>query len=268
MTDLINPVFIKLQTPNLLVSTQASLLDSLAVDISTMLGISNWENEEGVILLPLCVAYGQWYVDYAVVHKFLQDLGMYIRHTLEELNEDMTGMVLKLIGKLGVQIVEGIVDIQAERDQQNCVDDNLPCVLPHKLVKMSTGDFGKTIIDLHLQQLQHSWSKESIIAIEHEHRELILAYHSESALRSTIDAYACINIESFDTAWKVVEGRFEILHDFCGGIASVFANTASVESDFSILGWERDEYRLSMTDLSLEGVLHCKQYKILQELAI
>src|SRR5205085_12558870 len=70
LTDLINPVFIKLQTLNLLVSTQASLLDSLTVDISTMLGISNWENEEGVILLPLCVAYGQWYVDYAVVHKF------------------------------------------------------------------------------------------------------------------------------------------------------------------------------------------------------
>jgi len=35
------------------------------------------------------------------------------------------------------------------------------------------------------------------------------------------------------------------------------SNTASVEYDFSILGWEKDEYRLSMMDLALEGVMHC-----------
>ena len=65
-----------------------------------------------------------------------------------------------------------------------------------------------------------------------------------------------------------MQGRFEILRDFCGGIATVFANTVSVESDFSILGWEKDQYRLSLTDLSLEGILHCKQYKKLGDLVI
>ena len=47
----------------------------------------------------------------------------------------------------------------------------------------------------------------------------------------------------------------------------MFANTASVESDFSILGWEMDDHRLSMTDLSLEGILHCKQFDIIEKLA-
>lgn len=51
--------------------------------------------------------------------------------------------------------------------------------------------------------------------------------------------------------------------DFYGGLASLCPNTASVESDFSILSWEKDEYRLSMTDLSLEGIIQCKQYEIL-----
>ena len=83
-------------------------------------------------------------------------------------------------------------------------------------------------------------------------------YHNEPALQSMIDGDAHINIKSFEMAWAIVAGRFEIWRDFCGGIAAMFANTASVESDFSILGWERDEYRLSMMDLSLEGVLHCK----------
>jgi hypothetical protein len=139
--------------------------------------------------------------------------------------------------------------------------------MPHELVKISTGDFGNTIVDTHLQQLRHSWSEESIAEIENEYRQLTIAYREEPALKSVLDAYANVSIKSFDTAWEIVNGRFEILRDFCGGIAMVFANTASVESDFSILGWEKDKFRLSMTDLSLEGVMHCKQYVALSNLA-
>ena len=73
------------------------------------------------------------------------------------------------------------------------------------------------------------------------------------------------SIQSFEEAWAIVKGRFEILMDFCGGLASLFPNTSSVESDFSILSWEKDEYRLSMTDLSLEGIMHCKQYEQLSD---
>ena len=119
---------------------------------------------------------------------------------------------------------------------------------------------------VHLQQLRHSWTDASIAEIENEHRQLCIAYRKEPALKSALDAYAEISIKSFSTAWEIVEGRFEILRDFCGGIATVFANTALVESDFSILGWEKDKFRLSMTDLSLEDVMHCKQYKALSRL--
>jgi hypothetical protein len=266
LTDLINPVFTKLQGPDLLLSVQAELLDFLAVDIATMLGISTWA--EGDVLGEFSLQYEKrWSVDYVVVQRFLQGLGMHTRHTFDELDLDMTGKVLESVGKLGVGIVDGIVNIQAERNAQNHADSDLPQVLPHELVKMSTGDFGKTIVDVHLEQLRHSWTEEDIVGIEHEHRELVLAYRNEPALKSAIDGYARIDIKSFETAWEVVAGRFEILRDFCGGIAAVFANTASVESDFSILGWERDEYRLSMTDLSLEGVLHCKQFDAIEKLA-
>ena len=48
-------------------------------------------------------------------------------------------------------IVDGIVDIQAERNAKNHADSDLPSVPPHELVKMSTDDFGKTVVDLHLQ---------------------------------------------------------------------------------------------------------------------
>ena len=75
---------------------------------------------------------------------------------------------------------------------------------------------------------------------------------------------------SFRSGWAIVEQlhslEFMVLWDFCGGIASVFPNTATVESDFSILGWEADEYRRSLTNLSLEGIIQCKQFELLNSL--
>jgi hypothetical protein len=40
-----------------------------------------------------------------------------------------------------------------------------------------------------------------------------------------------------------------------------------IESDFSILGWERDEYRSALMDFSVEGIMHAKQFKALQSIA-
>ena len=77
----------------------------------------------------------------------------------------------------------------------------------------------------------------------------------------------CDNTASFETGWSIVKAKkFDVLRDFCGAIASVFPNTATVESDFSVLGWEKDEYRQSLTDLSLEGIIQCKQFELLSSL--
>ena len=141
-------------------------------------------------------------------------------------------------------------------------------MLPHELMMMLTGKYGRCVIDPHLEQLRALWSEESIAEIENEHRQLCTAYRLELAFKSAIDAYACVEIKSFKAAWKVVAGRFETLHDFCGEIATLFPNTAFIESDFSLLRWELDDHRLSMIDLSLEGVLHCKQYKAIKKLGV
>jgi hypothetical protein len=63
------------------------------------------------------------------------------------------------------------------------------------------------------------------------------------------------NLMSSETGWAFVQGRFNILRDFCGGIATVPENTATVESGFSVLGWEKDEHRKCLSDLALEGIM-------------
>ena len=60
-----------------------------------------------------------------------------------------------------------------------------------------------------------------------------------------------------------MDSRFDRLKAFCRGPATVIPNTAMVEFDFSELGWEKDEYRM---DLSVEGVVQCKQFGIMSPL--
>ena len=99
--------------------------------------------------------------------------------------------------------------------------------------------------------------------IQEEHRELISAYRSEEPLRDAIKSST--STASFIDGWKCIgSGRFEKLKEFCGGLGTVFPGTATVKSDFSVMNYEKNDYRTALTDLSLEGILHSKQYKMIE----
>jgi hypothetical protein len=62
------------------------------------------------------------------------------------------------------------------------------------------------------------------------------------------------------------QARVERLRTFLGRLATAFASTIAVESDFSIFKWEMDEFRTCLMHLSLEGIFQTKQRPILQSL--
>ena len=43
-------------------------------------------------------------------------------------------------------------------------------------------------------------------------------------------------------------------------MATTIPGTSNVESNFSIVKWEKDVTQMSLSDFSLEGILHAKQY--------
>jgi hypothetical protein len=64
---------------------------------------------------------------------------------------------------------------------------------------------------------------------------------------------------TFNKAWDSFDGaRFHQLRRFYVGLATVFPNSTSIESDLSIFKWELDEFRKSLLDLSLEGIFQAK----------
>ena len=103
-----------------------------------------------------------------------------------------------------------------------------------------------------------------IEASERDHRDLLAAYAREPDLKTTLDTH---NEKTFfDEAWDCVKGRFLNLRQLCGGLATAFPNTSSVESDFSVVQWENDSSRTSLSSLSLAGVMRAKQYEMLKEI--
>jgi len=89
--------------------------------------------------------------------------------------------------------------------------------------------------------------------LEREHRDLLLAYSQDPDLKAALDAH---NEKTFfNEAWDCIKGRFSLLRMLCGGLATAFPNTTSVESDFSVVQWEKDNSRTSLTNLSLAGVM-------------
>ena len=109
-----------------------------------------------------------------------------------------------------------------------------PPVLPAQLVKLSPRMFVKDVLALYREQLAKAWTEEWIGEVESDHRLLRKTYDEDEELRAVIDKH---DVNTFvDEAWGISRGgRFDCLRAVCGGLATVFANTSSVVSDFSIL---------------------------------
>ncbi|PTQ41741.1 hypothetical protein MARPO_0033s0135, partial [Marchantia polymorpha] len=136
-----------------------------------------------------------------------------------------------------------------------------------ELVTLNGRDFTAIVRAQH-ERLAARWASISAEAtmdyIETKFRDLKNAYRNEEPFRNALDG--CTYQMPFSKAWKLTSGQFKKLEMFCGGLASTFPGTSSVERDFCILKWEKDIHRMSLTDFSLEGVMHARQFKLLQKL--
>jgi hypothetical protein len=52
---------------------------------------------------------------------------------------------------------------------------------------------------------------------------------------------------------------------YCGVVTTLFAGTSTVESDFSILRWEKDLFRKRLSNFGLEGVMQAKQLLFIKQ---
>lgn len=200
---------------------------------------------------------GKYFVFPDAVEEFIEGLGSFVLDLLDSYSNGDLKQLAESVAFLVATLVEELDTVVAERDHDNTAIFTLPPVLPKALVQLNGRAFAE-LITLHRNRLVVSFSPQKIEKMEDEFRSLKFAYCRDNQVKAALDE--CPAEATFEQAWKKIKERFPSLHEFTGGLATVFPGTATVESDFSVLKWSKDEFCSALTDFALEGVLHAKQY--------
>mmetsp|Transcript_20146 Transcript_20146/g.26081 ORF Transcript_20146/g.26081 Transcript_20146/m.26081 type:complete len:177 (-) Transcript_20146:90-620(-) len=166
--------------------------------------------------------------------------------------------MLKQIASLFVLLVDGIFKLSSLRNSSNGPVFRAPSIVkPSTIAK--AGAFGFT--SLLMEQEERYLSTFDLKAkdqVEEESEKFFNKYMHDRTFKQLVDNTYAAN--TFEKAWEGFYEEYSMLVQFSGGLATIFPGTSTVESDFSIIGWEKDEYRTQLSNLSLEGILHAKQF--------
>lgn len=174
------------------------------------------------------------------------------------MEESTSNHLVSCVCVVFVHLANNISAIVAERDSWNDLGKELPTVLPHQLVASDMCALVREL-DVHNTRLKRCFSNYEIQKIDQDYAHMLRAVRMELELNASLNAMTN-TATSFEDAWSVFGYRFQTLKEFCNGSATVISNTATVDSDFYRLGLKKNKYRKSLTDFSLEGLLHSKQY--------
>jgi hypothetical protein len=111
----------------------------------------------------------------------------------------------------------------------------------------------------HRERLDCTFSNEEIETIGRQHKALYDSYDRQPDVKSFIDSFD--DSAAYREAWIGLQNTNPLLERFVGGLATIFPGTSTVESNFSVVKYEKNKNRMSLTDASLEGILHAKQYR-------
>ncbi|PTQ32361.1 hypothetical protein MARPO_0099s0002, partial [Marchantia polymorpha] len=189
-----------------------------------------------------------WWISMETIVGHVEDQGSWTRDMFSSFTDDVKAATL-----------------DAERDSNNnASNEDAPPVMPAQLIRLRPRDFNRGVLDFFRIRLAKLWTAAQIEEVEADHRDLIKAYENEETVRRTIDRHDLKTM--FNEAWDSLKDRFKTLRCFCSGLAIAFANTTSVESDFSVLKWEIDLNRTSLTNLTIEGIFQSKQHELLSQI--
>ena len=254
----VNVAFVAGQGLTTLVGEQQKSLDKLKRNLLEVLGgrrVIYEEHDDEVNYIQ-----GGFVVKRADAIGMIKDCGLYYQSLFDEVPCSVQKGVWRDVSKFVISIVIGIEQIEEQNDTSSGY--KVPPVLPSELVQLRSYEFNEIVAQQARRFLCFKTQAE-LESLQEQHRELISAFRSEEPLRDAIQSSK--DCSSFEEGWKCIgSGRFEELKEFCGSLATVFPGTSTVESDFSVVNYEKNDNRTALTDLSLEGILHSKQYKTIQ----
>jgi hypothetical protein len=190
---------------------------------------------------------------------------MFVKDRLSAMDSGHRETLLRLSASAILELVEGNTAVVAERTEDNeAYIGAAPDVLPHQL-RILPRDFC-VYLQRHRERLDYTFSNEEIETIGRQYKALYDSYHRRPDVKSSIDSFD--DSAAYRDAWTGLQNTYPLLERFVGVLATIFPGTMSVESDFSVVKYEKNKNRMSLTDASLEGILHAKQYRRMHSLKV
>lgn len=131
-------------------------------------------------------------------------------------------------------------------------------ILLFVLVKIFSHD-SLNILQWNQKRLHYTYRAVQIDAIELEHKALYGLYHQRPSVKGSIDSLD--DGDSFDAAWTNLCSTDQLLESFVGGMESIFPGTSTVEGNFLVITYEKNNNCTSLSDVSLEFIIHTMQYR-------
>ena len=98
-----------------------------------------------------------------------------------------------------------------------------------------------------------AYTQNDLIGLENEFKRFKQKLSTEHNFCEMVQQMDDYNL--FDNAWSTIFSRYPLLCNFFVGLASTVQGTSIVEPDFSIIGYEKDDYCSSLTNISLDAIL-------------
>ncbi|KAG7355022.1 hypothetical protein IV203_038388 [Nitzschia inconspicua] len=119
------------------------------------------------------------------VANSIDEVGGFVQITMDELRSSSTDAdkeahdyIISTIANFLLQLVSGISNVCAERDNRNNSGDQLPPVLPLDLCVVLSRDFVSCLGDQRIR-LRHNFSEEEVGNIDEQVRKLRLAFNEQ-----------------------------------------------------------------------------------------
>jgi hypothetical protein len=259
-----------LQRHGVLLCNQHHMLKRMVLEINNKVGIVGilTEAQRGAIDEATHQLFdsGDYAVAFAIVSGCMEDLGMFIKDRLFVMDNEHRETLLRLSASAILELVDGIIAVVTERTEDNEAYIKAALdVLPHQLVHILPRDFC-VYLQRHRERLDYTFSNKEIENIGRQHKALCDSYRRQPNVKSSIDSFD--DSATYRDAWIGLHNTYLLLEEFVGGLATIFPSTSTVESDFSVMKYEKNKNRMSLTDARLEGILHAKQYRRMHNLKV
>lgn len=244
-----------------LVSDQVQELCKLTLIMADVVGARRdlWETRDTE---DACAA-GSFLLTYQNSQQFIQNEGGPLAI---EMFDTLRGVdrlhISKSVAHFVVDLIAAVATI-AQEGRHYCAEDvgvlvNPPCVMPISVFEMGKEAFLKVLYGQE-QRLLQTFSGDEVKSIQQNYEEFMVAVDREPILNGVLKKHGRETDVSF--AWSCLNGRYKMLQEFVGGLAAVVPEAAAgtLASDLSSLNWEKPDYRQTMIDFALEGILHAKQ---------